>query len=204
MLPGRRMMGKIFEIMGRSSCGKDTIYKKLLERGNVNLNKVIIYTTRPMREKEVDGVQYYFCSIDRYEKFREERKIIEERTYNTMYGPWHYFTVDDGQIDLKKGNYLIIGTIDMYVSFKEYFGEESVVPLMISVDDGGIMQRAMKRELKQEIPKYDEMCRRFLADKADYSDERLQYGGITRTFDNNGDVELCIEEIERFIEEQTK
>ena len=50
-------MGKIYEIMGRSSCGKDTIYKKLLERGNANLNKVIIYTTRPMREGEVDGVE---------------------------------------------------------------------------------------------------------------------------------------------------
>ena len=196
-------MGKIFVIMGRSSCGKDTIYKKLLERGNVDLSKVIIYTTRPMREKEVDGVQYYFCSIERYEKFREERKIIEERTYNTMYGPWHYFTVDDGQIDLSKGNYLIIGTIDMYVSFKEYFSEENVVPLMISVDDGGIMQRAMKRELKQENPKYDEMCRRFLVDKADYSDERLEYGGIERTFDNNAEVEVCIEEIEKYIEELT-
>ncbi len=196
-------MGKIFEIMGRSSCGKDTIYKKLLERGNVDLNKVIIYTTRPMREKEVDGVQYYFCSVERYEKFRKERKIIEERTYNTMYGPWHYFTVDDGQIDLTKGNYLIIGTVDMYVSIKEYFGEENVVPLMISVDDGGIMQRAMKRELKQENPKYDEMCRRFLADKADYSDERLKSAGITRTFDNNDEVEKCIEEIEKYIIELT-
>ncbi|WP_026529274.1 guanylate kinase [Butyrivibrio sp. VCD2006] len=192
-------MGKIFVIMGRSSCGKDTIYKNLLERGNVELNKVIIYTTRPMREKEVDGVQYYFCSNERYEKFREERKIIEERTYNTMYGPWHYFTVDDGQIDLEKGNYLIIGTVDMYVSFKEYFGEDSVVPLMISVEDGGIMQRAMKREQKQENPKYDEMCRRFLADKADYSDERLQWAGIGRAFDNNEEIEKCIEDIESFI-----
>ena len=29
-------MGKIFEIMGRSSCGKDTIYKSLIERGKVD------------------------------------------------------------------------------------------------------------------------------------------------------------------------
>ncbi len=197
-------MGKIFEIMGRSSCGKDTIYKHLLERGNVDLNKVIIYTTRPMREKEQDGIQYFFCSIERYESLKADRKIIEERTYNTVYGPWHYFTVDDGQIDLTKGNYLIIGTVEMFVSIREYFGEDNVVPLMISATDGAIMQRAMKRELKQEEPKYDEMCRRFLADKADYADEKLAAAGITRTFDNNGELEDCIKEIEKFILEETK
>ncbi len=197
-------MGKIFEIMGRSSCGKDTIYKHLLERGNVDLNKVIIYTTRPMREKEKDGIQYFFCSIERYEALKADRKIIEERTYNTVYGPWHYLTVDDGQIDLSKGNYLIIGTVEMFVSIREYFGEENVVPLMISATDGAIMQRAMKRELKQEEPKYDEMCRRFLADKADYADEKLAAAGITRTFDNNGELEDCIKEIEKFILEETK
>ena len=197
-------MGKIFEIMGRSSCGKDTIYKHLLERGNVDLNKVIIYTTRPMREKEKDGIQYFFCSIERYEALKADRKIIEERTYNTVYGPWHYFTVDDGQIDLSKGNYLIIGTVEMFVSIREYFGEENVVPLMISATDSAIMQRAMKRELKQEEPKYVEMCRRFLADKADYADEKLAAAGITRTFDNNGELEDCIKEIEKFILEETK
>ncbi|WP_029323620.1 guanylate kinase [Butyrivibrio sp. AE3004] len=196
-------MGKIFEIMGRSSCGKDTIYKSLLERGKVDLKKVIIYTTRPMREKEQDGVQYFFCSIERYEKFRENRKIIEERTYETMYGPWHYFTVDDGQIDLSKGNYLIIGTVEMFKSMREYFGKENVVPLMISATDGSIMQRAMHRELKQEEPKYDEMCRRFLADKSDYADEKLKEAGIMRTFNNDGDLIDCIEEIESFIIQET-
>ncbi|WP_408069785.1 guanylate kinase [Butyrivibrio sp. JL13D10] len=197
-------MGKIFEIMGRSSCGKDTVYNRLLERAKIPLNKVIIYTTRPMREKEQDGVQYYFCSIERYEKFKADRRIIEERTYNTMYGPWHYFTVDDGQIDLDKGNYLIIGTVEMFVSMRQYFGEENVIPLMISATDGAIMQRAMKRELKQEEPKYDEMCRRFLADKADYSDEKLAEAGITRTFDNDGALEDCISEIESYIQNMIK
>ncbi|WP_026510077.1 MULTISPECIES: guanylate kinase [unclassified Butyrivibrio] len=196
-------MGKIFVIMGRSSCGKDTIYKNILERKIVDLKNVIIYTTRPMREKEQDGVQYYFCNIDRYEAFKKDKKIIEERTYNTMYGPWHYFTVDDGQIDLEDGNYLIIGTVDMYVSMRKYFGKEKVVPLMISATDGVLMQRAMSRELKQEEPKYDEMCRRFLADKADYSDERLKQAEIDRTFDNNSDLIDCIEEIEKYIIENS-
>ena len=194
-------MGKIYLIMGRSSCGKDSIYKRLLERGNLELNKIIIYTTRPMREKEKDGVQYFFKSIEELNELRNQGKIIEERTYDTMYGPWHYFTVDDGQIDLSQGDYLMIGTAQMFVSIRDYFGEDKVVPLMIQVDDGNILQRALKRELKQENPKYDEMCRRFLADKADYSDEKLKAAGIERTFDNNSDIDKCIEEIERFIKD---
>lgn len=192
-------MGKIYQIMGRSSCGKDTIYKHLLQRGNVNLDKVIIYTTRPMREKEAEGVQYFFCDEEKYNHLKDSGKIIEERTYNTVYGPWHYFTVDDGQIDLTKGSYLIIGTIEMYKSIRDYFGEDNVVPLMISVDDGIILQRALKRELKQEKPGYDEMCRRYLADKADYSEENLEKAGVRNFFNNDGEVEICIEEIEKFI-----
>ncbi len=192
-------MGKIYQIMGRSSCGKDTIYKHLLERGNVNLKKVIIYTTRPMREKEREGVQYFFCDEDRYEELKKDRKIIEERTYNTVYGPWHYFTVDDGQIDLSKGNYLIIGSIEMFTSISKYFGAENVVPLMIKVDDGVILQRALKRELKRENPGYDEMCRRYLADKADYSEENLAKAGVTNFFQNDNELENCIKEIEEFI-----
>ncbi len=193
-------MGKIYEIMGRSSCGKDTIYKHLLQRGNVELSKVIIYTTRPMREKEEEGVQYFFCDEEKYNHLKESGKIIEERTYNTVYGPWHYFTVDDGQIDLSKGNYLIIGTIEMFTSIREYFGEDKVVPLMITADDGLILQRALNRELKRDNPGYDEMCRRYLADKADYSEENLKAAGINKTFIND-DLEECLQEIEGFIKE---
>ncbi|MBE5844227.1 MAG: guanylate kinase [Butyrivibrio sp.] len=194
-------MGKIYEIMGRSSCGKDTIYKHLLQRENVQLNKVIIYTTRPMREKEEEGVQYFFCDEEKYNQLKDSGKIIEERTYNTVYGPWHYFTVDDGQIDLSKGNYLIIGTIEMFTSIRDYFGEGQVVPLMINADDGTILQRALNRELKRDNPGYDEMCRRYLADKADYSEENLKNAGIDNIFMNE-DLEKCLEEIESFIKEK--
>ena len=53
-------MGKIILIMGKSSSGKDHIYKGLLKNSSLNLKKVVLYTTRPMRQGEQDGVQYYF------------------------------------------------------------------------------------------------------------------------------------------------
>ena len=52
-------MKKIFYVMGKSASGKDTIYKKILEQ-MPRLSTVTLYTTRPMRDGEKDGVEYYF------------------------------------------------------------------------------------------------------------------------------------------------
>ena len=53
-------MGKIFYIFGKSSTGKDTIYKSLMENKELGLRPVVPYTTRPMRAKETPGVEYHF------------------------------------------------------------------------------------------------------------------------------------------------
>ena len=192
-------MGKIFVLLGKSSSGKDAIFRNLMTDDSLGLKKVVIYTTRPMREGEKDGVQYYFSDKKGYEQLLKNRKIIEERKYDTVYGEWIYFTVDDGQIDLSNGDYLIIGTIDSLISISEYYGSESVIPIMINTDDGIRLQRALKRELKQAEPKYAEMCRRFLADEEDFSEERKAMAGITHVFNNNDAIEDCINEIKDYI-----
>ncbi len=192
-------MGKIFVLLGKSSSGKDAIFRNLMSDDSLGLKKVVIYTTRPMREGEKDGVQYFFSDKKGYEELLKSRKIIEERKYDTVYGEWIYFTVDDGQIDLSDGNYLIIGTIDSLMSISEYYGSESVIPILINTDDGIRLQRALKRELKQAEPKYAEMCRRFLADEEDFSEERKAMAKITRVFNNNDAIEDCINEIKDYI-----
>ena len=154
-----------------------------------------------MRDGETDGVQYFFKSEDEYQKLREARKIIEERTYHTKYGEWRYFTADDGQIDLEKGNYLVIGTLESYCSFRDYFHTENVKPVLIDVSTKIRLHRALDREDKQEHPKYDEMCRRFLADEDDFSEEKIQDAGVTKRFSNDGAIDDCIEAIREFIKE---
>ncbi len=51
-------MGKIFYVMGKSASGKDTIYKKLHSR-MPELKTVTMYTTRPIRDGEHNGVEYF-------------------------------------------------------------------------------------------------------------------------------------------------
>ena len=57
-------MGKIYYVMGKSSSGKDTIYKELLKR-HPKLRTIVPYTTRPIREGERDGAEYFFVDEER-------------------------------------------------------------------------------------------------------------------------------------------
>ena len=133
---------------------------------------------------------------------QKEGRVIEMRTYQTVHGPWSYFTADDGQIDLEQGDSLLIGTLEVYEKLVDYFGEEHVVPLYIHVDDGQRLLRAVQREMQQAEPKYAELCRRFLADEEDFSEEKLNAAGISRIFENR-DRNKVTEEIEAYIREKS-
>ena len=104
-------MGKIFYLMGKSSSGKDTIYKELIQKFP-KMKRIVLYTTRPRREGERDGVEYFFTDEEKLQQFRNQGQLIEERSYHTQYGVWSYFTADDGQINLGHEDYLVIGTIE--------------------------------------------------------------------------------------------
>ena len=153
----------------------------------VNLHPIILYTTRPIRTGEKEGRQYHFTDETGLDAFRKAGKVIEERTYQTIAGPWTYATVDNG-LDPRKTNYLA-------------FGSDLVVPIYIDVSDKNLLTRAMHREADQENPRYKEMCRRFLADSEDFDEEKIIAAGITRRYDNNGQLGDCVAEIARTIAE---
>lgn len=186
-------MGKVFYIMGKSASGKDTVYQLLLNR-MPELKTVKIYTTRPIREGETDGVEYRFSSMKQYRSFLEEGVVIESRTYETVHGPWVYYTVDDGQFKLDQEYYLMIGTLESYEAMKGYLGPEALVPIYIYTDDEIRLQRAIEREKKQKIPNYAEVCRRYLADETDFSMENLLRSQINKQY-RNTDLNDCLEEI---------
>lgn len=191
-------MGKLIYLMGKSSSGKDTIYKELLNSNELKLKKVVPYTTRPIREGEKDGVQYHFVDDDRFHELCKEKKIIEDRIYHTYHGLWRYFTVDDGSIDLEHHNYLIIGTLESYTKTADYYGRKNVLPIYIEVDDGIRLQRAINREMMQDEPKYEEMCRRYLADAEDFSETKMKEAGIRDRF-NNENLSKCLDDIKEYI-----
>ena len=190
--------------MGKSASGKDAVYRNLIADEALKLKKVVMYTTRPMRKGETDGVQYFFSDEEGFERLLKDGKIIEERSYDTKLGLWRYFTADDGQIDMKSSAYLMMGTLETYISIRDYFGEDLVRPIYIEADDGVRLERALKRERRQEVPRYDEMCRRYLADDKDFAKEKLEAAGIERVFENDGELEDCLSEVKGYILGETE
>lgn len=191
-------MGKIFCVIGKSSSGKDTIFKQILENNTMGLKTIVPYTTRPIREGETNGIEYFFVNEKELENLEKEGRIIELREYNTIHGIWKYFTAHDEQIDLADHNYIMIGTLVSYMKLKEYFGEDKVKPIYIELEDGIRLSRALERERLQTNPKYSEMCRRFLADEQDFSDENIKRAGINRRFENQ-ELAHTVEDIIRYI-----
>ena len=164
-------MGRIYYLLGKSATGKDTLYKEILKR-RPKLRTVTMYTTRPIREGETDGVEYFFTGREELERQLASGKVIESRTYQTIAGPWTYYTVCT------------------------YFEAGKMVPVYIEVPDGIRLLRAVKREENQKKPNYREVCRRYLADEKDFSEENLERLGITKRYQNT-DMEMCVEEILR-------
>ena len=146
-------MGKIFCLMGKSSTGKDTIYKMLRDEKALQLQTIVPYTTRPIRAGEAEGVEYHFIDEQRLLKLEKEGKVIEQRAYDTIYGIWRYATIADGQVNLSEHSYLLIGTLAVYTQLCAYYGKDAIVPIYIEVEDGLRLQRALDRERMQDKPK---------------------------------------------------
>lgn len=195
-------MGKIFCLMGKSSTGKDTIGKHLLK--TMDLKNIVLYTTRPIREGELEGREYYFVNNDEFKELETSGKVIEKRVYNTIHGDWTYATVDSN-IDLENNNYLVLNTLIGYEKLVNYYGKDTVIPLYIWVDLNTRIDRAFTREEKEKNPKYREICRRFIKDEEDFKEDNLTRLEILE--DNrfeNDNLDRCIYQIEKKIKTELK
>ena len=191
-------MNRIFCLLGKSASGKDTLYKRLMAMEDLGLKSVVTYTTRPIRSGEAEGREYHFRTVSDFCRARDRGLVIESRCYLTVMGPWYYYTMNDGQIDLEAANYLLIGTLESLVSLQAVFGRERVVPIYVELEDGERLLRALNRERAMKNPRYDELCRRYLGDEKDFSPEKLKEAGITCRFDNT-DLEACLGRIRDYI-----
>ncbi len=184
--------------MGKSASGKDSMYSEILSDKALGLKPYVGYTTRPIRTGETDGVEYFFTTKEDLDAYEKDGKLIESRVYHTVYGDWYYYSVDSDKIDLDNNDYLYIGTLESFVKMRDYYGEEKIVPLYVEVEDGLRLERAIKRERMQETPGYEEMCRRFLGDAKDFSEENILAAGIKKRFENI-DMQECMKEIKEEI-----
>lgn len=194
------VMGRLFVFMGKSASGKDTLYNMVIEK-HPELVPVVSYTTRPVRAGETEGKEYHFVSEERMKELEKAGKVVESRCYQTVRGPWYYFTAEDGQVNFENGDYCLISTLEGYKKIRDFYGADKVVPLYIEVEDFERMKRSLSREKKQENPCVAEVCRRFLADEKDFSEDMLREAGIPDRIRNES-LEEAIARIEEILKMQ--
>ena len=187
-------MSRIFCIVGKSSSGKDTLYRGILAQ-SPELIPVVPYTTRPRRVTERDGVDYWFVTDAQLEQLEREGRVIEKRCYQTIQGPWNYFTVRF-EPDERRDR-IMITTLEGAKALMAHYGADAVHVVYLQADDKTLLLRYIERETLQEKPDFAEVCRRFLTDRADFAEEKLSVFPNLYRIDANQSPEACLKSWER-------
>lgn len=159
------MENKIIILTGKSSCGKNAIYRELTK---INYIGLVTNTTRPPREHEKDGVDYNFLTQKHFQELIDKGDMIEYRKYNTAFGTWYYGSSAEN-IDLNKHDYVIILTLDGAEAFVRRFGAENCIIFYIDCPKRIREDRAKKRGSFNQA----EWNRRLITDDQDFTTEKV-------------------------------
>lgn len=175
-------------IAGKSAAGKNAVAEELIKRGH---KRCVTWTTRPPREKEVDGVDYHFVSVEKFKELIEENFFAEYISYNTVVGEWWYGTAakDFEDDDDKK---FIILTPEGINQVEKVMGERPKT-IYIFANRRTILDRLDRRG---DDP--DEIKRRMERDEIDFKGfEQV----ANRIFYNNAgdDIKEIADKIERYL-----
>ena len=167
---------KIFYIIGKSGSGKTSLRDMLLAQKDLPLIKLEEVTTRPKRENESDDT-YKFVNSDEYFSMCQDGKIMEARGYQVANGEeWFYGTLNPDELN-PKGIYISAGPLQAFESIRNLYGSD-VIPIYLDVTDRNLILRSIQREVPDSGVMYKEICRRFISDTEDFSEERLNSIGI--------------------------
>lgn len=148
----------IVALAGKAGAGKDTILRYLCD--NYDVHEIVSCTTRPMREGEVDGVNYHFITPEQF----AEKVLRFEMIEATEFNGWFYGT-DIAALSADKIN---IGVFNLAgVEALREDPQLHIIPLLVETSDKARLMRQLTRE---ENPNVHEIIRRFKTDEEDFED----------------------------------
>ena len=149
----------ILAIMGPSGSGKDSLVKEVLKQNPDGFHKIIHTTTRPMREGEVNGVDYFFVSPEEFAEQVINFELIEATSFND----WFYGT---NKMYLSQDK-LNIGVFNPEAI--EALLESPMINLMVIELAASDKTRLLRQLNREENPDVHEIIRRFKADEEDFA-----------------------------------
>jgi guanylate kinase len=155
-------MYKIIALIGEAGSGKDTCLKALLT-SNPAYHEIISCTTRPPREGEIDGVNYYFLTEKEFTTKLSNGEMLEWSSFNG----WLYGTPISS---LSKEN-INVGVfnpagIQTLIKLKQINREE--VETKVYYMRTSAKERLLRQLNREEDPDVEEIIRRFSADEKDF------------------------------------
>ena len=161
-------MGVII-LTGKSCSGKDCVRRELERWG---YNNIVSYTSRPIRENEVDGIDYNFVNRGQFEKMIMTEQMIEYRTYNTLFNgnpdTW-YYGLRKEKLDFSN-KHVVILDLDGVENFIKYYGRENCFTIYMCCPKSERERRAIERGSFDKT----EWNRRLIADDKDFKSKKLK------------------------------
>ena len=170
-------MIKILLLLGKSCSGKTTIQRELAKLG---LSPIVTYTTRPKREKEINGVTYNFISEDDFYLLKEKGFFATTSSYNVANGEtWMYGTAIK---DLADNKVIIINPKEFNDLYNLCLENICPVSYYINTSENVIWNRLLKR--KDDI---NEAQRRIISDREDFYGIEQKVDFVLR---NDGELKI--------------
>lgn len=181
--------------MGRTCAGKDTIVNELIKK--YGYKKLVSYTTRPMRVKEKQDIDYHFIKKEEFLDKIENDFFIEYKKFDTTQGEWWYGSAKDDYLNSEQNTIKIIDPKGLQdILYKIRKNELNIDPICIYIhaNNKTIEQRLIERGDEKEEAKS-----RLDRDNKDFSKVQCV---ANRIFYNNGDKPLStvVDEIHEYIQ----
>lgn len=150
---------KVICLVGKAGTGKDTIVDIVCKLSD-KVNRIVSYTSRPQREGEIEGKDYYFITKEEF----LQKIVYEEMLEHTQFNGWYYGIGND----CLSNEYINIGVFNP-AGLEHLLQYKNIYPILIYIEaDNKIrLERQLNRE---EHPDVEEIIRRYGADNIDFAD----------------------------------
>lgn len=151
-------MYKLIAVIGESGSGKDYFVRTIVSE-IPNIRRVINCTTRPMRQNEINDVDYHFITPQEYGERLVSMRLIEATSFND----WFYGT----DVEDLSSNVVNIGVFNpASIDILEENPKIDLKVIYVKTNDRTRLQRQLNRDKNVNV---NEIIRRFQADQQDFS-----------------------------------
>ena len=179
----------ILVLVGKSSSGKDTLQKELVQAGV--FTNVISTTSRPIRDYEIENVDYFYISKEEFRDKIKKDEFIEYRTYETLLDgkpeTWYYGT-EKKSIDLAKDSVLVLDLCGL-VSLRNFFPDEKIIGIYLHCPTS---LRTARAKMRGSFCK-SEWNRRLKTDQIDFENV---YSEVDYVLNSSKDTSELVQEVQ--------